>query len=131
MKMTENLEQSEYEILREFGLSKNEIYTYLTVLSMDLCEAKEICTITHIPSSKIYNILDRLEALGLIEIQQSRPKKYKSISLELALESLRQIKRREYQEFKTKLPQLKTFLQRRIKTYETDSVFWNLTISES
>ncbi|NVM53809.1 MAG: hypothetical protein HWN66_08920 [Candidatus Helarchaeota archaeon] len=129
--MADDQAQTEYEILRQFGLSKNEIYTYLTVLAMELCEAKEICSRTTIPSSKIYNILDRLGILGLIEIQQSRPKKYKAVTLELALESLRQLKRKEYQDFKDKLPRLKNFLQRRFKTYETDSVFWNVTISET
>lgn len=129
--MAEDKNFTEYEILREFGLSKNEIYTYLTVLSMDLSEAKEICSKTHIPSSKIYNILERLEKLGLIEIQQSRPKKYRPVALDLALENLRQKKREEYVEFKGKLPRLKSFLQGRIKTYETNSVFWNVTLNES
>ncbi len=129
--MAEDDHLTEYEILREFGLSKNEIYTYLTVISMDLSEAKEICSKTHIPSSKIYNILEKLEDLGLIEIQQSRPKKYRPVALDLALESLRQKKREEYVGFKGKLPKLKEFLQSRIKTYETDAVFWNVTINES
>ena len=122
---------TEYEILKEFGLSKNEIYTYLTVLSMDLCEAKEICRRTHIPSSKIYNILDRLEYFGLVEIQQSRPKKYKPITLDSALFNLKEIKKKEYNAFKGKLPRLKNLLQGRMKIYETNSLFWNVTISES
>ncbi|MHA1651106.1 MAG: TrmB family transcriptional regulator [Candidatus Helarchaeota archaeon] len=129
--MNEEEVLTEYEILKDFGLSKNEIYTYLTVLSMDLCEAKEICRRTHIPSSKIYNILDRLENFGLIEIQQSRPKRYRPLSLDSAIENLKAYKKREYQMFKAKLPRLKTLLQSRVKTSISDSLFWNVSIGES
>ncbi|MHA1265978.1 MAG: TrmB family transcriptional regulator [Candidatus Helarchaeota archaeon] len=130
--MTEDEVLSEFEILKEFGLSKNEIYTYLTVLSMDYCEAKEICTKTHIPSSKIYNILERLEKVfGLIEIQPSRPKRYKALALDNALENLKNLKKREYLESKGKLSQLKKFLQRRARNYQSKSIFWNVTINES
>lgn len=122
---------TESKILEDFGLSKNEIRTYLTILSIDLCEAKDICEKTHIPSSKIYNILENLARYGLIEIQESRPKKYKPVGLDLALENLRKLKRKEYETFKAKIPKLETFLQRRLTNYDTDSLFWNVTVNES
>ncbi|MHA1277409.1 MAG: TrmB family transcriptional regulator [Candidatus Helarchaeota archaeon] len=129
--MNQEPNTTEYEILKDFGLSKSEIYTYLTVLSMDLCEAKDICRKIHIPSSKIYGILERLEDLGLVEIQQSRPKKYKPVTLDSALENLKLFKRREYQEFKQKIPRLKTLLQGRVKNFAETSLFWNVTINET
>ncbi len=118
--MTQEPAFTEFDILKDYGLSKNEIYTYMTVLSMDSCEAKEICLRTHIPSSKIYNILERLERFGLIEIQQSRPKKYKYVALDHALENLKELKRKEYESFREKLPKLKSYLQKKVNINEVN-----------
>jgi len=128
--MAENRTPTEFGILEEFGLSRNEIRTYLTVLSMGLSDAKEICSQTGIPSSKIYNLLENLENYGLIEIQESRPKKYKPLSLDHALENLRKFKRSEYDRFKAKLPTLKSILQSRSSDFKSDAIFWNITLNE-
>ncbi len=50
--------------------------------------AKEISAKSRVPSGRIYDILDRLTALGLIEVQDTRPKKYKIIKPNSAFRTL-------------------------------------------
>ncbi len=128
--MNEDKHLSEFEILKMYGLSKNEIHTYLSVISLGLCEARQICGKTRIPSSKIYNILEKLEEFGLIEIQETRPKKYQPVPLTIALDNLTKLKEKEFRWFKSKIPILRNFLKSQMTDYEVNSVFWNITIGE-
>ncbi|NVM02716.1 MAG: hypothetical protein HWN67_10290 [Candidatus Helarchaeota archaeon] len=101
---------------------------YNAILYLGICEAKDICYKTHIPTSKIYNILEKLEKTGLIEIQQSRPKKYRVLNPTLTYDKLYALKSNEFKEFKENLLQFKSYLEK--KTPKDNSVFWNVALDE-
>jgi len=120
----------DFEVLKDFGFTKNEIHAFITILTLGLCEVREICSKTNIPTSKIYNILDKLEKYGLIEIQKTRPKKCKAVNINLLIERLKDSKLKEYEEFKNKLPIFKEFLEKRVVKFEDTSTFWHVAIDE-
>lgn len=120
----------EYKVLKELGFTKNEIRAYLTILTLGASEAREICNRTGIPTSKIYAILDKLERFGLIEILQERPKKCRPVNVNTAVERMKELKRKEYEQFKEQLPDFKKFLDDRIVKFEDSSIFWNVAVNE-
>ncbi len=74
------------ETLDKLGLTKYESLAYSYILQNGSVEAGEITKDTNIPNGKIYETLNRLERYGFIEIQESRPKKYHSKNINIAIE---------------------------------------------
>jgi sugar-specific transcriptional regulator TrmB len=72
--------------MREFGLSENEIRSYLSLLRFGQMNATEISKQSNVPYSKVYEILLNLEQKGWIESDDSRPKNFKAKSPSLAIE---------------------------------------------
>ena len=56
----------EEELLAEFGLTRNEIRVYLTLLKMGSALAGEITEKTGIHRRNIYDSLERLQEKGLV-----------------------------------------------------------------
>jgi len=65
------------ELLRDLKLNKYESIAYEIILKRDVVEASIISKEGDIPFGKIYESLGSLSAKGLIEVQNTRPKKYK------------------------------------------------------
>lgn len=63
--------------LIELGFTKYEINVYLCVLKKGITEASMIHKESKVPYGKIYETLNNLIGKGLIEVQNTRPKKYK------------------------------------------------------
>ena len=74
------------ELLKTIGLNKYESAAYLQIINLGVGEASEIYKEAQIPFGKIYEVLTSLEQLNLIEVQNSRPKKYRAINPEIAYE---------------------------------------------
>ena len=72
--------------MREFGLSENEIRSYLSLLKFGHMNATEISKQSNVPYSKVYEILLNLEQKGWIESDDSRPKNFKAKPPSLAIE---------------------------------------------
>ncbi len=89
--MSKDLMEDLRDLLNDANLSTYEISAYITLInssSINPPTAKEISLESGVPSGRIYEILEDLEKKGLIEIIDSRPKKYKAISLNKALDNL-------------------------------------------
>lgn len=79
--MSQNALLEEFkEFLKSVKLSNYEIRGYLTLLKTEILNARELGKKARIPIGRIYDVLDRLNELGMIEIQESRPKVYKAVS---------------------------------------------------
>ncbi|MFX1260062.1 MAG: TrmB family transcriptional regulator [Promethearchaeota archaeon] len=86
--MSKDLIKDLKELLRNFKLSNYEINAYITLLNSKSLTAREIIKKSSVPRGRIYNILDNLRTKGTIEIQESRPKMYRPLPLNLALNNL-------------------------------------------
>ncbi|HLC39395.1 MAG TPA: helix-turn-helix domain-containing protein [archaeon] len=76
------------ETLREFGLSEYEAKTYSTLVFLGPSKAGEVSRESRVPQSKIYDILDMLTNRQLVEVLEGRPKEFKAVDPEVALENL-------------------------------------------
>ena len=74
--------------LREFGLSEYAARAYLALLDLGLTEAREVSTLSKVPTSKIYHILEQLHEKGLVIILPEFPKKYAPVPFNEYLDKL-------------------------------------------
>lgn len=71
--------------LREFGLGEYEIKTYLALLERGKTQARTLSSLTRIPYTKIYQVLQVLESYGFVILSFGKPRMYVPVSPELAL----------------------------------------------
>jgi sugar-specific transcriptional regulator TrmB len=90
--------QSEHEAvlaLERLGLSNYEARVFTALQKLGDGTAREVHEVAGVPRSQVYGAADELEARGLLEIQQSTPKRYRPVSLDLARERLEESIERE------------------------------------
>lgn len=75
--------------LQRLGLSKYEASAFVALQKLETGTASEVDRITDVPRSQVYGAAERLEELGLIEVQQSNPIQYRAIDLDEARARLR------------------------------------------
>lgn len=97
--------------LQSLGLTNYESRAYLTLLSLGICNARQLCTQSGVPSSKIYTIIEKFELLGLVEVQQSKPAKFKALEPSLGLNRLFKNREGEILSVKDTLPLLESELE--------------------
>ena len=103
------------ESLDKLGLTKYESNAYYYIIKNGPVEAGEITSETNIPNGKIYETLNKLESYGFIEIQHSRPKKYQSRNINIAIEEYLE---RKKQLLDTEFKKLESLGTKVIKEYE-------------
>jgi sugar-specific transcriptional regulator TrmB len=67
------------ETLRSYDVSESAARAYLALLELGTTEAREVARISGTPTSKVYHILDYLQAKGLCRILPESPKRYAPI----------------------------------------------------
>jgi hypothetical protein len=117
--------------LQSLGLTEYESKAYLALLSLGICDARQLCTHSGVPSSKIYTIMEKFELLGLVEVQQSKPAKFKALEPSLGVDRLVKNKEREILSIKDTLPLLESeldgiFSKQSDKIGSGDEPFFNL-----
>jgi sugar-specific transcriptional regulator TrmB len=96
--------------LQSLGLTGYESKAYYALLSLGVCDARQLCTQSGVPSSKIYTIMEKFELLGLVEVQQSKPARFKALEPSLGVDRLVKNKEREILSIKDTLPLLESEL---------------------
>ena len=89
--MTEDLMEDLREFLNDSNLSTYEINAYIMLLTSSKINppsARQISSLSGVPSGRIYEVMEDLKNKGLIEIIESRPKKYKALTLNKSLDNL-------------------------------------------
>jgi sugar-specific transcriptional regulator TrmB len=89
----------DFELLAKVGLNQYERQTLLALLRRGVADASTLCEDGEIPSSKIYQATERLEKLGLISIQRSRPRLFAAMSPEPVIDRLAELAREEAESF--------------------------------
>jgi len=116
-------------LLESLGLTKYETNAYLSLLTLGVSDARDLSRAIGVPTSKIYETMVRLEALGLVEVQHSRPRKFMAREVGEALDELKNQKRREFEGLIKSLPSLEGRLKIRARASPKESTFWSVTTS--
>jgi sugar-specific transcriptional regulator TrmB len=76
------------EFLANANLSTYCINAFLVLMNSPDLDAKEVTKQSGVPIGRIYEVLEELDIKGLIEIHDSRPKKYSALPLNRAMYNL-------------------------------------------
>lgn len=72
------------EQLRAFGLSTYAARTFVALVSIGEGTAKDVSGIVDVPRTRVYDAVEELHDRGLVDIQESTPRKFWAISVETA-----------------------------------------------
>ncbi len=106
------------ELLEEIGLTLYERKALATVMVQGLADAETLCREGDVPSSKIYQAMEKLARLGLTEIQPTRPKLYSALPGDEVVNRLIEISRNNAERFSKQTEKLRatfTELPQRIR----------------
>ncbi|MFC6718596.1 TrmB family transcriptional regulator [Natrialbaceae archaeon GCM10025810] len=76
--------------LQEVGLTEYEARCFVALTRVPVATASQVATLSEVPRSRVYDAVDRLHRRGLVDVQQSEPREYRSISIDDALQILRE-----------------------------------------
>lgn len=132
MEMSDKLIENLTEFLKAANLNTYEINAFSVFLSSsELLTAREISTKSNVPSGRIYEVLEDLNKKGMIEIIESRPKKFRSIPLNRAFYNLLSFqteensRRIEYLYDQAKYLEKNLYESEVIKKTEPTKIFWS------
>ena len=74
--------------LEQFGLSTNTARAYCSLLKSNPATGYEISSQAGIPRSAVYNVLSKLESMGLVSGMGEKPKRYIPLSPSSLIEHL-------------------------------------------
>lgn len=118
----------ETAILEELGFSKREIKAYIALLRLGSTTVGEIIKKTSIPSSKIYEVLNRLQNKGLVSYVIIRNIKHYQASDPAAIINSLDDKRKKVAELLPSLEAQKEFIGKRqsVEIYEGQKAIFSL-----
>jgi len=99
--------QPDIKILTELGFIQYERRALTTLMLHGVADAETLCREGEIPTSKIYLALEKLAALGLAEMQPTRPKLYSALSSDAIFNRLIEISREKADRFAAEAQRLK------------------------
>lgn len=80
------IRQEHMEKVQDYGLTEYEARAYLALLELHGGTAREVASLSRVPRTKIYQVLDDLHEKRLAEVVPERPKKYIAVPFEEYLE---------------------------------------------
>jgi sugar-specific transcriptional regulator TrmB len=83
--MAENSTENAEQLLKGFGMTEYEVRAYLALLQLGIATAEQISEVGGIPLPRVYDTITELQRKGFVLISKSRPKKFKPIPVERAL----------------------------------------------
>ncbi len=72
------------EQLEQFGLSAYAAQTFVALASLGSGTARDVSRVSEVPRTRVYDAIDELHDRGLVDVQQSTPKRFYAISAETA-----------------------------------------------
>lgn len=122
-------------LLQEIGLNAYEAAAYLSLLKLGVSEASAVYRDSEVPYGKIYSVLESLTGKGFVEVQASRPKKFRAVDPELAMDTIFERKKaeieREMAVLKGSIEEAKQALKAVPNQKRKDEIFWTTAITES
>lgn len=80
-------------LLKDIGMKEYEARAFTTVVQCGVCSADQISKMSRIPLTRVYETMQSLQKFGLVTVLNTRPKKYRLVSVD-ALSNLAEHKKR-------------------------------------
>lgn len=78
------------EQLERFGLSAYAARTFVALVRLGTGTARDVSGVSDVPRTRVYDAIDELHDLGLVDIQQSSPKEFWAISADTTVRKFEQ-----------------------------------------
>lgn len=108
--------------LKTLGLSTYAARTFVGLVSLDSGTAQEVSDVVDVPRTRVYDAVEELQDRGLVDIQQSNPKRFRVSSVETASRHFEQ----RYRQRVNVLKEVLNALETRTHTAEQRGV-WTVT----
>jgi len=82
-------------IIKSFGLTDYESKAYITILRLGICTAEQLSEYANIPLPRVYDTVGELQKKGFVLVTKTRPKKFKAVTPEKALNRLIEDRKKE------------------------------------
>lgn len=120
------------KLLKELGLGSYEAAVYLKLLELGVAEASTIYREAHVPFGRVYEELNSLASKGLVEIQDTRPKKYMVKKPKVALNNLLKMRRDDMEAQLQKTMDMASLVEdailKRIPAKPMEKAFWTVAM---
>jgi HTH-type transcriptional regulator, sugar sensing transcriptional regulator len=116
------------EILEQVGLTGYERKALVAVMTHGVADAETLCREGEIPTSKIYQAMEKLARLGLVEIQPTRPKLYSALPGDEVVNRLIEIARQNAEQFAEQAQELRAMLSALPERVRGRSTFVDLAL---
>src|SRR5262245_63883490 len=94
------------EILEDIGLGLYERKALMALMLCGVADAARRCREGDVPSSKIYQAMEKLSRMGLVQIQQTRPRMFAARPAEAVVGRVVEIAREQAERFAAGAPSL-------------------------
>jgi HTH-type transcriptional regulator, sugar sensing transcriptional regulator len=98
------------ELLDEVGLTLYERKALTTLMVEGVADAVTLCRGGEVPTSKIYQAMEKLDRLGLVEIQPTRPKLYSALPVDEVVNRLIAVSQERADRFSREVEKLRQLL---------------------
>jgi len=98
------------DLLEEIGLTLYERKALAMLMIQGMADAETLCREGEVPSSKIYQAMEKLARLGLAEVQPTRPRLYSALPGEQVADRLVGIARQKAEQFSERTEKLRKAL---------------------
>src|SRR4030042_703709 len=95
-------QEEDYETLIKLGLTKLQAEVYLTLTKLGTACIKTISDTAKIDRAHVYQVIAKLQEIGLVQKILSTPNLFKAISLQEGLQILLERKAKEFSEIEEK-----------------------------
>src|SRR5262249_54414874 len=96
---SQQMKLPDLDLLTEIGLSRDERSALVALMSLGISDAATLCREGEIASSKIYRAMEKLAALGLVQIQPTRPKQYAALPADVVVDRMVDLARERAERF--------------------------------
>lgn len=128
------MSQEIQDMLKVLGLSGYEARAYFGLLTLGIADARAVSRKTGIPTGRVYDVLNGLSRKNFIEVQDSRPKKFKAVVPQIVLEDLLRSKRKEFdkkhEQLTLMVQSVEKELSRVTKMPRSHNTFWSVAIGQ-
>jgi HTH-type transcriptional regulator, sugar sensing transcriptional regulator len=116
------------EILEQVGLTGYERKALTAVMVHGVADADTLCREGEVPTSKIYQAMEKLARMGLVEIQPTRPKLYSALPGDEVINRLIEIARQNAEQFAQQAQELRAMLSALPERVRGRSTFVDLAL---
>lgn len=122
------LSWTELGLLDEVGFTIYEKKALAASVRLGVADAATLCREGDIPTSKVYEAMERLSSLGLVEIQPTRPKLYSAAAPGTIVDRLIEAARRRTEDFAARAEVLRELLESAPRGPESRQTFADLAL---